>query len=75
MHPKKLFIKDFIYNLPEEKIAKYPLAERDESKLLIYKNGELTSDIYYNLDAHIPESSLLVFNNTKVITASFYHTV
>lgn len=69
MHPKKLFIKDFIYNLPEEKIAKYPLAERDESKLLIYKNGSITTDIYYNLEAHTPASSLLVFNNTKVVEA------
>ena len=69
MHPKRLFIKDFIYNLPEEKIAKYPLPQRDESKLLIYKNGEITSDIYFNLDAHIPASSLLVFNNTKVVEA------
>ena len=69
MHPKRLFIKDFIFNLPEEKIAKYPLAERDESKLLIYKNGEITSDIYYNLDTHIPESSVLIFNNTKVVEA------
>lgn len=69
MHPKRLFIKDFIFNLPEEKIAKYPLAERDESKLLIYKNGAIKSDIYCNLDAHIPDSSLLVFNNTKVVEA------
>lgn len=69
MHPKRLFIKDFIYNLPEEKIAKYPLAERDESKLLIYKNGSITTDIYYNLEAHTPASSLLVFNNTKVVEA------
>lgn len=69
MHPKRLFIKDFIYNLPEEKIAKYPLPQRDESKLLIYKNDEITSDIYYNLEAHIPASALLVFNNTKVVEA------
>ncbi len=69
MHPKRLFIKDFIYNLPEEKIAKYPLAQRDESKLLIYKNGVIANDIYYNLDQHIPQSSLLIFNNTKVVEA------
>lgn len=69
MHPKRLLIKDFLYYLPEEKIAKYPLPQRDKSKLLIYKNGEIRNDIYYNLDEHIPASSLLVFNNTKVVEA------
>jgi len=69
MHPKNLLIKDFSYDLPETRIAKYPLEKRDESKLLIWKNGEITEDIYYNLDAHIPENSLLVFNDTKVVEA------
>ncbi len=69
MHPRKLFIKDFLYELPEERIAKYPLAQRDESKLLIYKQGEIKEDIYYHLDEYIPASSLLLFNNTKVIEA------
>ncbi len=69
MHPKRLLIKDFIYNLPAERIAKYPLPNRDESKLLIYKNGAITEDIYCNLTAYIPSSSLLVFNNTKVVEA------
>ncbi len=69
MHPERLFIKDFLYELPEERIAKYPLPQRDESKLLIYKQGEIKEDIYYNLDKYIPASSLLVFNNTKVVEA------
>ncbi len=69
MHPKRLLIKDFVYDLPEDRIAKYPLPQRDESKLLIYKNGEITQDIYAKLDEHIPSSSLLVFNNTKVVEA------
>ena len=69
MHPKRLLIKDFAYNLPEERIAKYPLPQRDESKLLIYKNGEIQQDKYANVDEYIPDSSLLVFNNTKVIEA------
>ncbi len=69
MHPKRLLIKDFIYNLPAERIAKYPLPNRDESKLLIYKNGEISEDIYCHLADHIPSSSLLVFNNTKVVEA------
>lgn len=69
MHPKELFIKDFFYELPEERIAKYPLPQRDESKLLIYKQGKINEDTYYHLDKYIPASSLLVFNNTKVVEA------
>lgn len=69
MHPKRLLIKDFLYNLPEEKIAKYPLPKRDESKLLVYKDGAITENIYYNLTEYLPENSLLVFNNTKVVEA------
>ena len=69
MHPKRLFIKDFLYNLPEERIAKYPLPQRDESKLLVYKGCAITESVYYNLDEYIPENSLLVFNNTKVVEA------
>jgi S-adenosylmethionine:tRNA ribosyltransferase-isomerase len=67
--PEKLFIKDFTYELPEERIAKYPLPQRDESKLLIYKNGETEEDRYYNIDKYIPSDSLLIFNNTKVVEA------
>jgi S-adenosylmethionine:tRNA ribosyltransferase-isomerase len=69
MHPKDLSISDFDYNLPEEKIAIYPLEKRDESKLLIYKNEKITEDIYRNIAAHLPEKSFLVFNDTKVIKA------
>lgn len=69
MHPKYLSIKDFTYHLPEEKIAFHPLAERDSSKLLIYKNGIITESIYRNLADFIPENSLLIFNNTKVVEA------
>lgn len=69
MHPSQLQIKDYTYDLPEERIARYPLAERDLSKLLIYKKGNISEDVYRNLPAHIPGNSLLVFNNTKVIEA------
>jgi S-adenosylmethionine:tRNA ribosyltransferase-isomerase len=69
MHPKDLSILNYTYNLPEEKIAKYPLAQRDSSKLLIYKNGIITESIYQNLSYHLPENTLLVFNNTKVVEA------
>ncbi|HEY5393120.1 MAG TPA: S-adenosylmethionine:tRNA ribosyltransferase-isomerase [Hanamia sp.] len=69
MHPRNLSIKDFDYNLPEEKIAVYPLPERDQSKLLIYKNGHISEDIYRNISNHLPENSFLIFNDTKVIKA------
>ncbi|MEO6836973.1 MAG: S-adenosylmethionine:tRNA ribosyltransferase-isomerase [Ginsengibacter sp.] len=69
MHPKNLSINDFDYALPEEKIAVYPLAERDQSKLLIYKNQTISEDIYRNIGNHLPEKSFLVFNDTKVIKA------
>lgn len=67
--PRKISIQDFTYELPEEKIALHPLPERDASKLLIYKNGIIKEDIYSNIADHIPEGSLLVFNNSKVINA------
>ena len=50
-HPKEIAIADYTYSLPEERIAKYPLAERDASKLLIYKNGEIAEDIYKKIAA------------------------
>lgn len=69
MHPKELKISDFSYFLPEERIAKFPLSERDESKLLVYRNGEITSSSYKNLDKYLPANTLLIFNNTKVVEA------
>jgi S-adenosylmethionine:tRNA ribosyltransferase-isomerase len=69
MHPKNISIKDYAYSLPEEKIARYPLTERDASKLLLYKEGHITEDNYRNIDQYLPSDSLLVFNNTKVVEA------
>lgn len=69
MHPKYLSINDFSYSLPEERIAKYPLAERDASKLLVFQDGQLKDDTYRNIANHIPVGSLLIFNNTKVVEA------
>lgn len=69
MHPKDLSINDYDYLLPEEKIAFYPLEERDQSKLLIYKNEKISEDIYLHLANHLPQKTFLVFNNTKVIKA------
>jgi S-adenosylmethionine:tRNA ribosyltransferase-isomerase len=69
LHPKYLSIKDYTYPLPEGRIAKYPLAERDQSKLLLYRNGQITEDVYANLASHLPANSTLIFNNTKVVEA------
>ena len=69
LHPKYLSIIDYTYPLPEHRIAKYPLPIRDQSKLLIYKNGFIESDTYANIADHLPAKSFLVFNNTKVIEA------
>ncbi len=67
--PRHLSIQDFTYFLPEERIAKYPLAERDASKLLVYKEGKIKTDTYRNISKYIPEDSVLIFNNTKVVEA------
>lgn len=72
MHPKDLSIHDFTYELPEEKIARYPLAERDQSKLLIYQNKQISSATYQDLPSLLPPKTLLVFNNTKVVEARLY---
>ena len=62
-------ISDYDYNLPEERIAKFPLEQRDSSKLLINNGGHLSQDVFRNIGDHLPEGSLFVFNNTKVIRA------
>ncbi len=69
MHPKNLQISDFTYSLPDERIARHPLAERDQSKLLVYKSGLIEESIYRDIDQFLPAGSLLVFNNTKVVEA------
>ena len=72
--PKNISILDFTYELPAERIALHPLAERDASKLLVYKNGYIQEDIYKNITEHLPADSLLIFNNTKVIKARILFT-
>ena len=69
MHPKDLSILDFTYHLPEDKIARYPLAERDGSRLLVYQHATIREDLYRNIDQFLPPDSLLIFNNTKVVEA------
>ncbi len=67
--PDQISIEDYTYELPEDKIALQPLQERDASKLLFYKNGNISESTFANIHEFIPASSLLVFNDTKVINA------
>ena len=69
MQEKSINISDFDYPLPDERIAKFPLAERTSSKLLIYNKGEISHRQFTNLGDVLPEGTLLVFNNTKVVRA------
>lgn len=69
---KHISIKDYNYDLPNERIAKYPLNERDLSKLLVYKNQRILESQYQFIDEYLPENSLLFFNNTKVIPARLF---
>ena len=62
-------INDYDYPLPDERIAKFPLSERDSSKLLIYRGGEIIERHFSDIPDMLPEGSLLVFNNTKVVRA------
>lgn len=70
--PKHIHIADYNYDLPDERIAKYPKAVRDESKLLLYHGGQISEDVFYNLPNYLPKGELLVFNNTKVIQARLH---
>jgi len=72
METKSIHISDYNYPLPDERIAKYPLKQRDHSKLLIYNKGEVGEDIFYRLPDHLPQGALLVFNNTRVIQARMH---
>lgn len=65
-------ISDFSYDLPDERIAKYPLAERDLSKLLVWKNGDIQDSAFSRLPEYLPANTLLIFNNTKVIRARIH---
>lgn len=67
--PQNIRIENYHYGLPDERIAKYPLEERDQSKLLVYNRGDVDKDIFENIDAYIDSGTTCVFNNTKVIQA------
>lgn len=70
--PQKIHIQDYNYNLPDDRIAKYPLTKRDNSKLLVYKNEKITDTVFSNINNFLPENCLMVFNNTKVIQARLH---
>lgn len=70
--PKHIRISEFNYPLPDERIAKFPLPVRDQSKLLLYRHGEVAEDIFTSLPDYLPANSLMIFNNTKVIQARLH---
>ena len=72
MDTKHIRISDYNYLLPDERIAKFPLSQRDHSKLLVYRHGEVGEDVFFHLPDYLPEGSLMVFNNTKVIQARIH---
>ncbi len=69
MSKPNISIAEYTYHLPDERIAKYPLNERSDSKLLIFKDGEISESTFHQIDSYLPKNSLLTFNNTKVIQA------
>ena len=72
METKQIHISDYNYPLPDDRIAKYPLAQRDQSKLLVYHHGEVSQDRFCNLTKYLPQHALMVFNNTRVIQARMH---
>ena len=72
MNTQEIHISEYNYDLPDERIAKFPKAERDQSKLLIYRHGEVGEDLFFNLPKYLPKGALMVFNNTKVIQARLH---
>ena len=66
---EEILIEDYNYPLPDERIAKYPLAKRDTSKLLVYRDGQVSEDIFAHVGEYLSSSSLLIYNNTRVIQA------
>ena len=66
---EEILIEDYNYPLPDERIAKYPLAKRDTSKLLVYRNGQVSENLFAHVGEYLPSDSLLIYNNTRVIQA------
>ena len=70
--PQHIRIADYAYPLPDERIAKYPLAQRDRSKLLVYRQGKISEDAFFHLPDYVAKGELMVFNNTRVIRARLH---
>ena len=66
---EEILIEEYNYPLPDERIAKYPLANRDQSKLLVYRDGQVSEDHFYQVGEYLAPGSLLIYNNTRVIQA------
>ena len=66
---RPIYIADYNYDLPDERIAKYPSPQRDHSKLLVYRDGQVSEDRFFNVGDYIAPDSLLIYNNTRVIQA------
>ncbi len=71
-NPRHIQIKDYNYDLPDERIAKYPLLKRDDSQLLVYREGQITDRKFSSIAEYIPDDSLMIFNNTRVIQARLH---
>jgi S-adenosylmethionine:tRNA ribosyltransferase-isomerase len=72
MNTKEIQIEEYNYELSDERIAKFPKAERDHSKLLIYNKGVVGEDVFFHLPQYLPSGALMVMNNTKVIQARMH---
>ena len=72
MDTKHIQISDYNYTLPDERIAKFPMSQRDHSRLLVYRHGQISDDVFYRLPQYLPSGALMVFNNTKVIQARLH---
>ena len=72
MDTKHIQISDYSYELPDSRIPRFPVTPRDHSKLLVYRQGEVSEDYFYNIANYLPEHSLMVYNNTKVIQARLH---
>jgi S-adenosylmethionine:tRNA ribosyltransferase-isomerase len=72
MDTKHIKIDDYNYALPDERIAKFPITQRDHSKLLVYNHGVVSDDVFYHLPSYLPQGALMIFNNTKVIQARLH---
>lgn len=72
MDTRHIHISDYTYDLPDERIAKYPLPQRDHSKLLVYNHGKIEEGLFQDLPSYLPQGALMIFNNTRVIQARLH---